>query len=482
MRQALPLVLLVASAAGAQLPTDGRASYSRDDRIVIPFDLRASDKVAKVTLYYSFDGGPWHEADSVTPGGKRQFLFKADRDGPYGFATLTEFRDGTTDPARKDQLVEQKRVVIDKTPPRVLSVRGLTSPDGAPGIEWEVTDDHLDPRGIKLEFRWDGRGSFEPIDRNVTFAARDSRFWRLQPRDRMQVKVVATDRAGNRAESEPVWVRGRSADADEPGPVRPTAGAASSGAVRDPAVSPAGGSAVPSLHYVNNRTVTLSINATVGPSGLTKATLYWADEKLNWQKWKDEKGPMPAPPVTSPDKARTIPVEFKFVADKEGLHNFVIVVANHLHHSRPAPKNGEAGEIQVMVDTLVPTGEIVSAQVSKNGDRGAVVDIRWRAQDPNIAPTPIKLEYAPINPERPAEAGAWKTIHPDWVENTGQYTWTVPTGEAHKFRIRLICKDRAGNEATFQYKDEINTDLFRPGVEAVDVKPGVSAIGVKGGG
>ena len=477
MRPALSLVLLVASAAGAQLPSDGRASYSRDDRIVIPFDLSGSDRAVKVTLFYSFDGGPWHEADSVKPGGKREFLFKADRDGPYGFATLTEFKDGTTDPARRDQLKEQKRVVIDKTPPRVQSVRGLTSPDGAPGIEWEVTDEFLDARAIKLEFRWDGRGPFEPIDRNVQFAARDSRFWKLQARERMQVKVVATDRAGNRAESEPVWVRGRSADTDEP--VAPTSRPIGGGGVRDSAVAPASGSSVPSLHYVNNKTVTLSVNATVGPSGLTKATLYWADDKLNWQKWtKDEKGPMKAPEVTTADKPRMVPVEFKFVAEKEGLHNFVIVVENHLHRSRPEPKNGQAGEIQVMVDTLPPEVQIVSNQVSKNGDRGAVVDIRWTAKDSNIAPTPIKLEYAPVNPERPAEAGAWKAITPDWVENTGQYTWTVPTGEAHKFKIRLTCKDRAGNEAFFETKEPVNTDLFRPGVEAVDVKPGVSGIRV----
>jgi hypothetical protein len=275
-----------------------------------------------------------------------------------------------------------------------------------------------------------------------------------------------------------VWVRGRSADADDPPAptARPTAGV---GATRsDPAVSPAAGTAVPSLHYVNNKLVKLSVNATVGPSGLTKATLWWADDKLVWQKWKQEIGPKLPPPVTSPDKPRMIPVDFEFLAEKEGLHSFVIVVENHLHHSRPDPKKGEAGEIQVMVDTLPPTGEIVSAQVSKNGDRGAVVDIRWRAQDPNIAQTPIKLEYQPVNPDRPAEAGAWKAIAPDWLENTGQYTWTVPTAEAHRFKIRAICKDRAGNEATFERKEEVNTDLFRPGVEAVDVKPGVSAIDV----
>jgi hypothetical protein len=480
VRQALPLVLVFASAAGAQLPSDGRASYSRNDRIVIPFDLRSNDKVAKVTLFYSFDGGPWREFDSVQPGGKREFTFKADREGPYGFATLTEFKDGTTDPARRDQLTEQKRVVIDKTPPRVQSIRAVTSSDGSPGVEWEVVDDYLDPRGVRLEFRWDGQGRFEPIDRNVPFSARDSRFWKLKPKDRMQVKLVATDRAGNKTESDLVWVTGR--DAERGGadiaPVQPTASGPTP--VRDPAVSPAAGTAQPSLHYVNTKKVTLNINASVGPSGLKKAYLYWADEKLVWQKYKEEKGPLPAPPVTSPDKPRMIPVEFTFEppSGKDGLYSFVIVVENHLFTSRPIPKNGEAGEVQVIVDTTKPTVEITGNQVSKNGDRGAVVDIRWRATDTNIAPLPIKLEYQAVKADRPTDPSEWKAINSDPVDNTGQFTWSVPTGEAHLFRIRVTCKDKAGNENSAETHDPVNTDLFRPGVDAVDVKPGVSAIGV----
>jgi len=481
VRLALPLVLVFAAAAGAQLPSDGRASYARDDRIVIPFDLRANDRAVKVTLFYSFDGGPWHEYDSAKPGGKREFLFKADREGPYGFATLTEFKDGTTDPARRDQLAEQKRVVIDKTPPRVQSVRAVTSADGAPGIEWEVFDEYLDPRGVKLEFRWDGQGRFEPIDRNVPFQARDSRHWKLKARDRMQVRVVATDRAGNKAESEPVWVTGRDADrADDPPPVRPTGNGGAG--VRDTAVAPAAGTAQPSLHYVNNKTVTLNVNAKVGPSGLKRATLYWADDKLVWQKWaKDEKQAMPAPPVTSPDKERMIPVGFSFEAPKDGLYSFAIVVENHLYTSRPVPKNGEPGEVQVMVDTTPPTVEIISTQVSKSGDRGAIVDIRWRAQDANIAPVPIKLEYQAVKADKPADRGEWKAVAPDWVDNTGQHTWTVPTGESHLFRIRVTCKDRAGNDATTESREPVNTDLTRPGVDAVDVVPGVSAIRVGDG-
>jgi hypothetical protein len=479
VRQALPLVLVLASVAGAQLPSDGRTSYSRDDKVVIPFDLPANNnKVLRVTLYSRFDGGTWQEADSIKPGGKKEFVFKADRDGPYGFATFTEFTDGSTNPPRQDQLVEQKRVVFDRTPPRIQSLRPVTAADGSPGIEWEVTDDNLDPRGIRLEFRWDGQGRYERIDPNVRFQARDSRHWKLKPRDRMQVKVVATDRAGNKAESDPVWVSGKDAGTDDPAPVRPTAGG--TGGSRDAAVAPAAGTAAPSLHYVNNKKLTVNINATVGPSGLKKAYLWWADEKLVWQKWKDEKGPLPAPEVTSPDKPRVIPVGFVFEAPKDGLYNFIIVVWNHKFNSRPEPKNGEVGEIQVVVDTTKPTVEIVGdPQVTKNGDRGAVVDIRWRAQDTNIAPSPIKLEYQALKDEH-AAGGEWKAVAPDWIDNTGQYTWTAPTGEGHLFKIRVTCKDRAGNENSAVTPNLVNIDLTRPGVDAVDVKPGETRPGVSG--
>jgi len=175
-------------------------------------------------------------------------------------------------------------------------------------------------------------------------------------------------------------------------------------------------------------------------------------------------------------------VDFVFEAPKDGLFNFVIVVENHRFNSRPEPKNGEAGDVQVMVDTEKPKVENVTTQVSKNGDNGAVVDIRWRATDANIAPSPIKLEYRVVSDAgRPDEKSEWKAIATDWIENTGQYTWTVPTAEAHLFKIRVTCKDRAGNDNSAETREPVNTDLFRPGVDGVEVKPGVSTIKVGDG-
>jgi hypothetical protein len=469
VRAALALVLLFATALSvqAQLPADGKTSYSRDERIRIPYELRTGSRATRVVLYYSFDGGEWREFESARAGQKREFIFRADREGPYSFATMTHFSDGTSDPSRKDQLTEQRRVVFDRTPPRVLSLRPSVSADGAPGIEWDVADDHMDPKGIKLEFKWPEMTRFEPIDRNVPFGPRDSRHWQLKANDRMQVRLVATDRAGNRTESDPVQVSGKDGGVIDPPPRN---GATGASAARDTELTPAR-ALQPSLHYVNNRSVSLKVNAKVGPSGLTQAYLYVADEKLVWTKAK-ESGPRSAPPVTEPDKPRLIPLDFVYTAEKDGLYNFIVIIENHRGQSRPVPKRGDAGDYQVMVDTTKPAVEIISTRVASNGDRGAAVDIRWKATDANIAPVPIKLEYAAVRADRPGELGEWKAITPDWIDNTGQHTWAAPTGEAYEFHVRVTCKDRAGNDASAVTAKPVNVDLTVPGVGGVDVAPG----------
>ncbi|WP_020471271.1 hypothetical protein [Zavarzinella formosa] len=464
--------------ARAQLPTEGRTSYSKDDRIRIPFELRSGGSASSVRLYYTIDGGAWQEYETAKAGQKREFVFKVEREGTYGFATMTTFNDGTTDPSSRDRLTEQRRVVIDRTPPKVTSLRPVIAADGSPGIEWDVSDENMDTRnGIRLEFRWPDMGRFEPIDKGVPFAPRDHRQWQMKPNDRMQVRIVALDKAGNKTESDPVWVSAK--DGEKGGdPIRdplPTNRLTTDpkDLRENPAGSPAPGlrTLQPSVHYVKEKSITLNFNARVGQSGLTHAYLYAADDKLDWLKAKEE-GPKPAPPVASPDAVRTIPLSFVYEAQKDGTYNFIIIAENHRGPSRRIPVKGTLGDIQVVVDTKAPDVEIISTKVSPNGDRGAVVDIRWKASDINIAPVPVMLEY------RPADKQEWKGITADWTDNTGQHTWTAPTGESHEFHIRVRCRDRAGNIGEKMTDKPVNVDLAVPQVDYQDVVPGGSGISV----
>jgi hypothetical protein len=485
VRPALALVLVLAAAGplAAQLPADGITSYSRDDRIRIPFELRSGGRASKVVLFVSHDGGPWLEHDSARAGQKREFIFKADRDGLYAFATMTHFSDGTTDPRDRADLAEQRRVVIDKTPPRVSSLRAVTAADGSPGVEWEVIEDFPDPRGVRLEFRWDGIGRFDPIDRWVPFGLRDSRHWKLKAGDRMQVRLAAIDRAGNRTESDPVWVAGdRAGGGGGTDAVRAPATTGTSGAgLRDVAVAPAAGrrAVQAPLHYVSDKQVKLDWNATAGPSGLTKAYLWYADDKLEWRQWKEILGPLPAPPSSDPDRPREIPVTFRFQAPADGTYSFIIGLENHNGKYRPDPKKGDPGDIVVVVDTTKPQVELNNVRVASQQDR-AVVDVNWMAKDANMAPVPIRLEYRASGADK--AGGGWKAITPEWIDNTGQYTWAVPKGEGYLFDIRIVCKDKAGNQEMITTKTPVNVDLARPGVSGVNVAPGVESTGPAPGG
>lgn len=466
--------------AQAQLPSEGRTSFSREDRIRIPFELKSGGSAASVRLFYSLDGSAWKEFETAKAGQRREFIFRAEREGVYGFATMTTFTDGSTDPVSKDRLTEQRRVVIDRTPPKVNSLRSVLAPDGSPGIEWDVTDDNMDTRaGIKLEFRWPDMGRFEPIDKGVPFAPRDQRQWQMKPNDRMQVRVVATDKAGNKTESDPVWVS-------------PKDGARGGDGIRDPlppgrllndnprpvdtpanAGNPGLRTTQPNVIYVKTKSLTLNYNARVGQSGLLASRLYAADDKLDWTIAKED-GAKPAPPVASPDTPRIIPLKFEYAAPADGTYNFIIVAENHRGPNRRPPVKGSTGDIQVVVDTKPPVVEIISTKVSPNGDRGAVVDIRWKATDINIEPVPIMLEY------RAADKQEWKAITADWIDNTGQHTWTAPTGESHEFHIRVRARDRAGNMGDKVTEKPVNVDLAVPQVDYSDVVPGVSGIGVEG--
>ncbi len=475
MRATLPVVCLLATASAAvcQLPSDGRTSYARDPNIRLKFELQADRPAERVDLYYTYEGGAWQKYDSVRNGQKKEFIFKAERDGQYEFATMTVYRDGSSDPASKAQLSPQKRTVVDRTRPKILSLRSTVNADGSPGLEWDVADDHLKPKGIELMYKWPDGNRFEPIDVGVPFSARDHRHWQLRPNERMQVKLVATDWAGNRAESDPIWVSAKDGvkNADVVRDTRPSGSGASS--VRDSEIAPAGGGAraqVP-LHYVASRNVKLNSSVNTGPSGITGACLYWADDKLQWKK-----GPvLPAQkPVeaNTPDQLKPIPLPFVFAAETDGLFNFIIIAENHRGTNFRIPKPGDPGHVQVIVDTLKPTIEILETKVAPNGDRGAVVNIKWRAQDANIAPIPIKLDYKAIG-----RGDEWKAITPDWIDNTGQHTWTAPSGEGHEFVIRVTCKDRAGNENSFTTKEPVNIDLTIPQVEYGDIAPGAGRPG-----
>src|SRR5947209_7195718 len=124
---------------------------------VPPDVLRLDPKPAKLRLYSAPPGGRFEQvaerpANGLDPIDNRPpgFKYTAKADGEEEFAVQLVYDDGTVSP-RTENLRPEFRIVFDTRPPAVQ-----VAANGRYGVEWAVTDDNLDPDGIRLECRWAG--------------------------------------------------------------------------------------------------------------------------------------------------------------------------------------------------------------------------------------------------------------------------------------------------------------------------------------
>src|SRR5262249_27975373 len=124
----------------------------------IPVDVdrigNLPNKPSALQLYYSVNRSAFQKGAKLPldgmqqlDGGKKGFLFTADRDGDFEFTVQFVYPDGSTSP-RSDELSPQQRIVIDSTPP---DVRIQPSNNG---VEWRATDNNLDSAGVTLQCKW----------------------------------------------------------------------------------------------------------------------------------------------------------------------------------------------------------------------------------------------------------------------------------------------------------------------------------------
>ena len=83
------------------------------------------------------------------------------------------------------------------------------------------------------------------------------------------------------------------------------------------------------------------------------------------------------------------------------------------------------------------------------------LDIRWSANDANLAARPISLLFSD------SLSGNWSTIA-SGLPNTGQYYWRVDARIPDKFYLRLEVRDEAGNATTHQLSEPILSNGLVP--------------------
>jgi hypothetical protein len=465
----LVLGVVLAGSAPAQ---DGRGTtYWPRRRIDFPVSVKALNEMSprpdKIRLYAAERGGRFVLAveKSVTNldtfedlrGNKLQgFTYTARDDGEVTFATQRVFADGRESP-RVEDLTVDSRVVFDTRPPSVqLAALGTL------GVEWDVRDENLDPDGIALQARYkDTKSDWQ--------AYKD----RLNPQDKftvrnipagykLEVRIVAKDRAGNETASRPVVLP---ADGVGGGIGRTDPGVTAAG-LRDPLYSSAGGTRPasygddlpnrPAVEYVNRFDFTIKSKLTrVTMSGI-KALNLWVNPlevPAVQPAWKAGPTLEKHIPYNTPDPAVDIPYQ----VNADGLYGFIVIPVNGADRKADDPRRNDPAQFLVEVDTKKPEVKVHNVKVSPGGATGAKVEIEYTATDKNLWDRPIVIEYAdtPTGPD-------WKPVTPDRERNDGRYLWTALPEGKWKFFVRVRAVDKAGNTGEHVYDKPVIVDLDRP--------------------
>lgn len=197
--------------------TDESATWAQDTPIVQTpvFDIEykvneSALPLESVRLWYTTDGGlSWTEfgkdEDRISP-----IRFRAPAEGIFGFFFVLANSTGPSSSPPAKSTKPQQMVLVDSTPPIVQLHQARAVPGGdevTVQIRWSAVDALFPPRPIEILYgpsvqKATNRATPEPIANTGMFD------WRAPAElsGSLAVKVVATDRAGQRSESEPQWV------------------------------------------------------------------------------------------------------------------------------------------------------------------------------------------------------------------------------------------------------------------------------------
>lgn len=459
-----------AAFATPAVPQDGgdlQPYYWPHRSVGIPVDVdrisKLPQKPSALQLYYAvnrsaFQKGPKLPLDGMQQldGSKKGFLFAAEKDGDFEFTVQFVYPDGSTSP-RADELSPQQRIVVDTTPPVVRLV-----PTNS-GVEWRATDDNLDPGGLELECKWPTSRDWTKVTERA-FRATDSYGWKLPAGKVLEVRVTARDRAGNEGVSPVVRIP-------------PDAGVGV-GFPKGPAADWPGTNPSlpqPRIDYVN--TLKFDVDYSIqrmGRSGIQAAHLFVLKSQGGWELVK--RHPVKLMPS---DKEQSLSLPYE--AKEEGTYGFYILPESGAGKKSEDPKRDDPPMVYVVVDTTAPYVQVTGLQVKKGGARGPLVEITWRAADPNLMPQPISLEWS-----LDSKAAKWNEIKyrldNNLTRDSGRYVWEVPDENLWKFYVRARAVDKASNTGEHIWGQKDTDGKDKPTEVIVDLEtPAASINKVRGG-
>ena len=388
----------------------------------------------------------------VDPGSKavrRGFNYKARGDGLEEFALQYVYGNGDVVPLNS-ALSPQFRIAFDTRPPLVRAVATANST-----VSWTVEDENLQPDSVRVDVKYPNLQDWTPV-LSRTFGNKDSYTWKEIPSGKvLEVRVTAKDRAGHLGQSNIVRIPTANVGALDTNPKTNTG-------FGGPDEFPNR----PQIEYVKSADLTVKSKLTrVTRSGVKETILWVNDGKGGWK--EDSRLPQKIEAATK-DPA----VDMPYKAPKDGLYGFIVLPVSGAGYKPDDPRDGDAAQWLVEVDTTVPTIEIKTIRVGPGGLNGPRVEIDWTALDKNLMPEPITLEYAK---DQNSPDKDWKVIAAK-IPNSSRYVWEVDDKELWKFYVRATAVDKATNSARSVYKDAVMVDLEKPSAVIEKVNGGAGGV------
>jgi hypothetical protein len=327
----------------------------------------------------------------------------------------------------------QLKVYVDLQPP-VVFLRPGTGREGQIALEWEIKDDTLDLRTLRLDYRPPGSTAWYPLAVDPVLTGQ--RAYNVGALNGLvEVRLTISDRAGNPREAL-TTLNPSGADNRFTGPAGDT----------NRQLSPAANA---NARLVNSKRIRLNYNVEgEGKSGISVVELWLTRDGRSWQKVLEHKQKQPP---------------FEYDVDGEGLYGFTLVVRSGVGLGDRPPQAGDPPQVWVEVDLTKPSVQLYPPEVGRGADLGKLT-ISWRASDKNLRQQPITISYA----ER--KDGPWTPIESN-LENTGRYVWRMKEDIPYQFFIRVEAADRAGNVGSAETEKEVVVDLAQPKGQILGVEP-----------
>ncbi len=426
--------------ARAQEP--GGVIFFQFRQFKIPFK-NDQKNVVQVRLYVSSDQGKsWQYTGAASPL-DQHFRFSTPQDGFYWFAVQTVDTQGKLFPPTQDDFRTNLRVIVDTAPPQV-QVQPLPPRAGEVGVAWAIRDENLDaslPDSTRVEYRAANGVNWIPL---AVPPGATQHYWNPQTPARLEVRVLARDRAGNVGE-EKTFVSLNGVANPNPNFNNPVP-------FNDPLRDL-------DRKFVNNKQVSLSYDLKdVGPSGVSSVELWYTLHQAKvWNKLTEYPIDLKNPAEARDSKKLT------FEVNDEGIYGITLVAKSGVGLGEKVPQPGDRPQFWIEVDLTKPTVQLQDVKVGSGFDKGKLT-IAWKADDKNLGPNPIRLSYAED------KAGPWQTFA-DKLLNNGRHIWKMPEPLPYQFFVRVEAIDRAGNIGEAMTTDRVKVDLSLPKAKILDVVP-----------